>query len=264
MKKILFLFLIYATSIESSEQGCVISFFSKERSPCSSTTEESKKRSVAPICIKEKTDKTILDRKKIEEKLHSILIDVKEYKKKNLEKTKRLEEELNLMKKKFQQYKMRKTKELKRVKKQLYSTTKKLKSKITKSKKKKLVKVHKKVKKYIKRKTQKKKIVIAKVIKRDIPIPVTETSTKVIHKVIHKMEPLPIVMYDTPWIEIVVDKNINIYDLALKYYGDKQEYKKIYIANQNVISSDLKIYNGMTLVIPMTENFREQGIVLNQ
>ncbi len=62
---------------------------------------------------------------------------------------------------------------------------------------------------------------------------------------------------DTPqkWINITVNNDLNIYDLALKYYGDSQEYEKIYMANQNQIDKNYQIRNGMSLKIPITENF---------
>ena len=78
------------------------------------------------------------------------------------------------------------------------------------------------------------------------------------------MQPSPIIIYDTPWIEITVENNINIYELALKYYGDKQAYEKIYEANRDIMDNDLNIYNGMNLKIPITEDFEEQGILINQ
>ncbi len=59
------------------------------------------------------------------------------------------------------------------------------------------------------------------------------------------------------WIKVTVENNLNIYDLALKYYGDSQEYEKIYIANKNIIGQDYQIENGMILKIPITENFIE-------
>ncbi len=256
MTKILFLLLIYIISIEANEQGCTISFFKKDPSPCSSSVEKNK-ITIAPIVIKKTPKKKTIDTKVIEVKLHHILADVKNYKHKNQLKTKKLLNELEAMKKKFKQYKIEKSRELRKVKKQLYSSNKKLKNK-------KLVKTPKKVKKIyskkvIKQKPKKKKTIIVQAIKTEIP-----ETPHIVHKVIHKMQPLPIQMYDTPWIEIVVEDNLNIYDLALKYYGNKEAYKKIYLANKDTISNNFKIYNGMNLIIPMTESFREKGILLNQ
>lgn len=255
MTKILFLFLIYIMSIEANEQGCTISFFKKDPSPCSSSIEKDK-ITIAPIVIKKAPKQKPVDTKAIEVKLHHILADVKDYKHKNQEKTKKLLDELTAMKKKFEQYKREKDKELKKVNKKL------------KNNKQKLVKIQKKIqkiyskkiaKKVIKQKEKKKKTIIIQAIQTKIP----ETA-HVVHKVIHKMQPLPIQMYDTPWIEIVVEDNIDIYDLALKYYGNKEAYKKIYLANKNTIRNDFKIYNGMSLIIPITKSFKENGILLNQ
>ena len=65
------------------------------------------------------------------------------------------------------------------------------------------------------------------------------------------------------WIKITVDNDLNIYDLALKYYGDSQEYTRIYTANQNTIDTSYQIRNGMSLKIPVTENFIEQPMMIN-
>ena len=255
MSRILFLLLIYIISIQANEEGCTISFFNSKKSPCASTVEKNQ-ITIAPIVVKKKPNKETIERKEVEVELRNILTDVKEYKKKNQKKTKRLLKELNAMKREFQKYKTKKNRELKKIKKQLYTSKKKY-----KSNKKKLVKITKRVSpKVNKKKPKKKQTIIVQVVKAEIP----ETTTHVIHKVIHKMQPSPILMYDTPWIEIVVENNINIYELALKYYGNKQAYKKIYLANRNTISNDFKIYNGMTLIIPMTKHFEEKGIVLNQ
>ena len=66
-----------------------------------------------------------------------------------------------------------------------------------------------------------------------------------------------------PWIEITVEDNINIYELSLKYYGNKEAYQQIYLANQHVIAHDFQINNGMSLKIPMSETFEEQPMLLN-
>ncbi|SFV51514.1 hypothetical protein MNB_SV-12-778 [hydrothermal vent metagenome] len=66
------------------------------------------------------------------------------------------------------------------------------------------------------------------------------------------------------WIEIVVEDGIDIYQLALRYYGDEKEYKQIYLANQNRIGKDLKLEDGMLLQIPMTEHFEEQPMFINR
>ena len=261
MKRILFLLIISLTDImandllnKTKEKGCVISF-SKEVTPCSSSLKK-EKITIAPIVIKKVSKKKPQNSKKLQLALRNILNVVKknnietnklheeltsrnkEFKQYNI-KTNRLNEELNRMKQEFKQYKIKKNKELKKVKNQLYSTNKKIKS----------------IKRPVKVISKKKRTIISRPIINRRPS---------VHKVISKMQPSPILMYDTPWIEIIVENNINIYDLALKYYGNKQEYKNIYVANQNIISNDLKIYNGMALIIPMTTLFEEQGVLLNQ
>jgi len=66
------------------------------------------------------------------------------------------------------------------------------------------------------------------------------------------------------WIEIVVEDRLDIYQLALKYYGDREKYQQIYQANINIIGIDLKIKDGMELKIPITEDFIEQPMFLNR
>jgi len=66
------------------------------------------------------------------------------------------------------------------------------------------------------------------------------------------------------WIEIVVEDELDIYQLALKYYGNRDKYQQIYQANKNIIGTDLKIKNGMELKIPITEDFIEQPMFLNR
>jgi seryl-tRNA synthetase len=58
-----------------------------------------------------------------------------------------------------------------------------------------------------------------------------------------------------PWVEIVVEDGLNIYQLALKYYGDEKQYKYIYAANQQTIPNNYKITDGMSLKIPMPDSF---------
>lgn len=236
------LLLIYSINIyanNTDKKGCTISFFKKEE-PCSSAIEK-KKITISPIIIKEMPKKKSIeekatDTKKTEEKLRTILSNIKQYKNKNELKTNKLREELTAMKNEFNQYKLKKNRELKKVKSKLYSSNKEL-----KDNEQKLVRIQQ-------------EIIITHVVEEKKPI---------LHKVIRKMKPLPVLMYDTPWIEIIVEDNTNIYELALKYYGNEQEYKKIYLANQNVIANDFKIYNGMSLIIPMTGTFEEQPIMLN-
>jgi TolA-binding protein len=66
------------------------------------------------------------------------------------------------------------------------------------------------------------------------------------------------------WVEVVVKDDINIYELALQYYGKKSEYTQIYRANKDIIPETLKLANGMSLKLPVTHNFRERPFILNQ
>ncbi|MCK4441467.1 MAG: hypothetical protein KAU90_05635 [Sulfurovaceae bacterium] len=66
------------------------------------------------------------------------------------------------------------------------------------------------------------------------------------------------------WVEVVVEDDIDIFQLALEYYGDRNKYKQIYLTNKDIIGNDLQIVNGMSLKIPITEDFREQPMFLNR
>jgi hypothetical protein len=255
LKTILFLLLIYSINTyanDTDKQGDTVSFF-KKLAPSPTTIEKNKST----------------NSKYMEVKLRTILSDVTQYKNKNNIKTNKLREELTAMKKKFKQYKVKKNKELKKVKKQLYVSNKKV-----NDKKKKLIQnlEEGKVNKILSRELKEikkelylsnKKIDHTKKALIETQNKLNKKETPIIHKVIRKMSPSPILMFDTPWIEIIVENNINIYELAVKYYGDKEAYTKIYLANQNIITNDFKIYNGMSLIIPMTETFEEQPMMLN-
>ncbi len=65
------------------------------------------------------------------------------------------------------------------------------------------------------------------------------------------------------WIEIVVEDEVDIFQLALKYYGDRDKYKQIYLTNRDTIGDDLQIKNGMSLKIPITEQFEEKPMFIN-
>ena len=66
------------------------------------------------------------------------------------------------------------------------------------------------------------------------------------------------------WVELIVEDEVDIYQLALRYYGDMEEYKRIYLANRDIIGKDLKIVDGMILKIPIMELFEEQPMILNR
>jgi len=60
------------------------------------------------------------------------------------------------------------------------------------------------------------------------------------------------------WVETKVPTGVDIYDLAKKYYGDKKEYYQIYNINKNIIGKDLKLREGSSIKIPITEKFKEK------
>ncbi len=233
-----------------------------------------------------------------EKQINDILNKIRRYKEKMENDKKELQNQLDNLREEFRQYKKNKEIEILRIKNQLKVAKKEL---LLSKKKpihkkvvpKKIVKkkhIHKKVipkkvvkKKHIHKKVIPKKIVIKKpihkrvvpkkiVIKKSIPkrvipkrvIPKRVVPKKIVPKeiIINKITPMPYVK-NLPWIKIVVENNMNIYELALKYYGDKSKYIEIYSANQNIIGNNLKIYNGMSLKIPMINQFIEQPIILN-
>jgi len=233
---------------------------------------------------------------KVKIKLTKILKNVKLYKKNNENKTQQLLAKLETMKREFSQYKIKKEREIKKVKSKLYLTKKKLsktqkklayikKKKVKKSTHKKVVRkkkvlqkkpiikkvLHKKAinkrkaipKKKVIKKLANKRVIKKRVIKKDITPKKSRPQIKKAEiKVVKYIEPLPKVN-DLPWVEIVVENGVDIYQLALKYYGDKKEYKKIYAANRRTIQNNFRIEDGMELKIPMTEQFEEQPMVLN-
>ena len=201
----------------------------------------------------------------IKTKLVELLANIKKYKKRNKNKNKKLRQELNSLKREFEQYKIRKNREIKKIKNQLIITKKEL----LLNKKRKNIR-----KKIVRKKTTPPKIVRKKIVRKKTT-PQKNVRKKIVQKkilpkkkvlrekvVMQRTTPLPIVN-NLPWVEIVVENNLNIYQLALKYYGDKTKYREIYAANQHVIGKNLKIYNGMSLKIPMTNQFSEQPMILN-
>jgi len=230
-----------------SEQGCTIPFFETKKTSCSTKTEK----------------KTIAKESKREKQLTSILNNIKKYKEKNEKEKKKLQDALESLKKEFKRYKATKKRELKKISTQL-KTTKKSLSKSKKKlrslqKKQKILRKKLASKKTSPKKSVHKKSVPKKIVQKEI-IPKKQIPRKKV--VIKKIKPLPPVN-NLPWVEVVVENNLNIYQLALKYYGDRERYKEIYSANRHLIGKNLKIYNGMSLKIPMTNQFEEQPMILN-
>jgi chromosome segregation ATPase len=211
----------------------------------------------------------LISKELVKTELTNILENVKKYKKKNDNTNKKLIEELNALKRKFNTYKIQQKSKIKSVTTQLHQAKKELiknqkqlsniQKKVTKIKKsEKDVKTQLQLtEQQLKKKrkellTMKKKVV--KIKKDEQKIILTSTIEEL---------PLPLVN-NASWVEIVVEDNINIYELALKYYGDKNKYQDIYVANQHIIGDNFQIHNGMSLKIPMTNKFEEQPMILNR
>ena len=105
--------------------------------------------------------------------------------------------------------------------------------------------------KKIKEMSQELKIIRKKLVKRE-----DSNSGKIALQSIKTVKPsfMPKIN-NLPWVEIVVEDGLNIYQLALKYYGDEKKYKYIYAANQQTIQNNYKITDGMSLKIPMPDSF---------
>jgi len=226
LKIILFLLLIYSTQIfatNSNQEKATSSFYKNEK-------------------------------KTLYIKLRKVLNEIKKYKLKHEIEKKRITKELSVVKKNFNNYKLKKENEIKKLKRELSLSKQNLNHVKNNKLSKELSSIKNKFHNYkIKRNQEFKKL------KRECYI---HRQTN-IHKVIREIKSIPTLIHNSPWIEITVKDNINIYDLALKYYGDSQEYTKIYDANKNVINSNYQINNGMSLIIPISKNFQEQPIMLN-
>jgi chromosome segregation ATPase len=275
-KKLLSLLLNFTTSIlmaddihalleKENGNGCKIAFLKKEEKKCFT-----EKRNL--ILENDKENKRIStpsndihkEQKRIRRQLKNLVLEAEEeafqqYKRKKEKHIQKLLQQLTSLKKNFHNYKIKKEKELKRISNKLTSTKKHLSKTIKKlkytqqkddflkkrlKKKKKLFKSKKITRKKI---TQKKK----RVQKRDL-----------IEKEIRPIKKLPDITH-LPWIEIDVENNINIYQLALKYYKKKEDYPYIYAANKDIIPKNLNIKNGMHLKIPINYSFKEQPFFLN-
>ncbi len=210
---------------------CLISLFAETQNPTNENCEDCQ---------------AVLPAKRVESELKSILQKIRDYKKdKNRELT-TLRKKIDLLKKTFAHYKSEKEYEIKQLKKsQIKKSTIYRKNREIKKLQKKLA--------LMKRQLAKKKKTIISLKEK-----LSQESQPIVVATVVKKEETP-----KKWIKITVDNDLNIYDLALKYYGDSQEYEKIYMANQNKIDRDYQIRNGMSLKIPITENFIEQPMFIN-
>lgn len=162
-----------------------------------------------------------------EKELQDVLKNIKKYKKNKNTKIKNLKQQIQLLTRRLNREKIRKDEKIKRLEKELFLTKERVKKKQNE----------------ILNLKEKTKIEVRNEIKIDTNLQSLTPSKE--------------------WIEIVVEDHLNIYDLALKYYGDSQEYTKIYTANKKIINSNYEINNGMSLIIPITKTFQEQPIMLN-
>ena len=259
--KILFIMLlnfctIFANSLsilnsQEDTVGCKISLNPKDKPKCN--TKNPQKISIAPIVIHNEKDKKI---EKLTKELDTLKKEFLEYKKERDKDTQKLDDII----KQFVQYKTNKDKKIKKLKSQLSSVKKEL-----HQNKKKLTKLQKFIKK---KKKKSKKIVKKREIKKSKKIKKIAKIKRVKKQKITlppkpQEEPMPKLKSNTPWIDIVVEDDLDIYQLALLYYKDKKEYKQIYIANRDVIGKNYKIKNGMSLKIPITDKFEEQPMFIN-
>jgi len=265
--------ILFASSVEeknllyskNSVHGCTIAFFAKQKPSCSSSKTSKK----VPIVKKKVEEKNLFYSKDmVEVKLTKVLNSVKFFKKRKESETKKLLTELEATKQELARVKQallqskKKLVESKKIIKR-YKFVKKQKIKKQKIKKRKtkvrthIVKVVPKKKRIKKHYIKKRKTKVRTHIVKVVPKKKRVEEQVVIHRVIQPLTP------HLKWVEVQVEENRNIYDLALEYYGDAQAYDKIYAANRDVIESDFQIKNGMTLKIPITERFKEQPIVLN-
>jgi len=219
----------------------------------------------------------IVSKEKLKAELLIILKDLQNYKSENEKEIKSLKSKLNTEKKEFQNYKKKTTQNLKTYQIDSKKKQQKLQKVLNQKKrqknnqylklKKQLIETEKKLqnntKRYqkIKKSNQYLKKKIIKMTKEPKKV-VLYTKQEEVKANLNAPIALPI-QNNLPWVEIIVEDNINIYELALRYYGDSSKYKEIYTANKNIIGKNLRIHNGMSLRIPMTTEFDEQPIILN-
>jgi len=246
-----------------NHKGCIIPFFDQKKAPCATDKEKQSN----PKIVKKIEEKPVQKHQERTKHFNEILTNIKAYKERSEKEQNRLNNSLSVTQRKFSNYKEKKRKEIKKLYTQLERNKKKLSKKkkqllLAQKENKKLREEIRKLKSKLKSKPKPKpkpkpkrleKKIREKNIEKKIPIP----------KKIKKIRPRPPVT-QTPWIEVVVEDDISIYQLALKYYGDRSKYRDIYSANQHIIGKDLKIYNGMSLIIPIIEQFEEQPMILNQ
>ena len=165
----------------------------------------------------------------IEKKLTDILKKIKIYKNVKENEINQLQIKMTQMEQEFKKYRQLKEKELKTLKHKLKASYKKKTSPLPE---------------------------VTPIINK----PITTIPHVLVHKVITESIPTTKIS----WLKVTVENNLNIYDLALKYYGDAQQYEKIYTANQDIIGEDYQITNDMQLKIPLSNNFEKAPFILKQ
>ena len=208
---------------EDNDIGCKAVFIKKDKTNCNRS--KTKKITIAPIKITNQESK----------------------------KTAEIENQLNIMRKEFAEYKKIKELETEIISAKLEDITNELNQ--YKSNEKKKIRI------------RKRKLITAKKLAKNKKKLVSVKNKKVLKKSKkkEKLDPTPIYIPTTKnisWVEIKVEYGYTIYELAQKYYGDKEEYKQIYAANRNIIGKNLKLKNGMVLKIPVTAKFEDQPQIL--
>jgi len=184
----------------------------------------------------------------IKTKLIETLQNLKKFKKEKNNQINELNNEIEILKKQFLKYQIQKENEIKKVNKRLKQTKHEL---------------YKSKKELSKNQEKSNEIVpniemnIQDAMQKAMDAPINSSTEVSIENIVLPVET------NLPWIEIVVENNMDIYQLAKLYYGDRHQYIQIYTANKNVIPDDLEIRNGMSLQIPITSTFKEQPMVLN-
>ena len=198
---------------------------------------------------------TTLSKKHMEKELKILLKNITNYKRMKNAQIKDLKKQTKFLKNKFNNYSKNKNDEIKKLKNELYLSKKKhIQNKKSKNSCNPQRTEIKKLKKELLRTRRE--------LSQKVKALASLKQSQEVERYITKSTPIETIK-PTPWIEITVEKDVNIYDLALKYYGDSQEYEKIYTANRHKINSNFHIYDGMSLKIPITESFNEQPMILN-
>jgi len=75
-------------------------------------------------------------------------------------------------------------------------------------------------------------------------IPLDDNEQNIVEEIAY-VEEIPIQIN-----KVEVKKGVDIFQLAIEYYGDEKQYYHIYNANREIVGADLKLKEGMLLEIP--------------